>query len=79
MLAGFKEDHRHIGLDAADQVEQHRALGAEARDDRGIAEHVLAKQHFKHLDGITAAKHVVEADCIGFGISGAGVDAVRLS
>ena len=76
MLARFEKDDGHIRINAADQVEQHRALGTKARNDGGVTKHMLLEQDGEHLNRITPTKHLVEADRIGLGVTRCCVDPV---
>src|SRR5690606_17126135 len=54
-LAGVEEDHRRRGIHGRDHVEEHRALGAERRDQRGAAgERPLLEQRPKQREAVLA-------------------------
>src|SRR3546814_4714120 len=79
MLAGVEEQHRHVGRDAADEVQQHRAFGAEARYDRTFAEQPGADHARDDFGGILTAEEVVKTDDIGLREARRDVDPVATS
>jgi hypothetical protein len=76
MLARFQEQDGYRRIDACNEVQQDRALGAEARDHGRIAQHIFAQQDGQHLNRIAAPEHIIQADSIAVCITRGGVDTI---
>ena len=76
MLARFEKQHRHGRIGLRDQVQQHRAFGAEARHHGHIAHQTALDYRAQPFLGLGPAEHAVETDGIVLGKPGTGVDTI---
>jgi len=68
-LAGVEEDHRRGAVDAGDQVQEHRRLGAERRDQRDPAGKLAPDHDLEQRGGIETTVSVAQR----LGARGGGV------